>query len=164
MKTVRIIWSVVGLLLLAGCAAQAPATLNVDLAGGAPIREPMSLEQLARDADRILVGTVVLTQSAWNTERTAIFTTVRLRVDDAVKGVRPREVVLRVEGGQVGDIAQSVSGGLSFAEGQQVVLFLKGTSVLGGPQGVYVAAGGEVGARALAAFLDEVRAAASAGR
>lgn len=152
------------LVALAGCAARTPATLNVNLAGGAAIREPMSLEQLARDADRILVGTVVLTESAWNAERTAIFTTVRVRVDDSAKGSRPREVVLRVEGGQVGEIAQSVSDGLSFAEGQQVVLFLKGTSVLGGPQGVYFVADGEVSDRPLADFLDEVRAAVRSGR
>ncbi|MGB9593700.1 MAG: hypothetical protein ACPL7R_06155, partial [Anaerolineae bacterium] len=122
------------------------------------ILQPMSLEQLARDADRILVGTVVTTESAWNAERTAIFTTVRLRVGEVVKGSKPREIILRVEGGQVGDIAQTVSGGLSFAEGQQVVLFLKGTSVVGGPQGVYVASDGRVGGQSLADFLDEVRA------
>ncbi|GAB4410404.1 MAG: hypothetical protein Kow00123_24010 [Anaerolineales bacterium] len=164
MKIRTIAWGLMVLVALAGCAAQSPATLNVDLAGGAAILQPMSLEQLARDADRILVGTVVLTESAWNADKTAIFTTVRLRVGEAVKGSKPREVVLRVEGGQVGDIAQSVSGGLSFAEGQQVVLFLKGMSVLGGPQGVYVASGGEVGGQSLADFLDEVRAAARASR
>lgn len=158
-----IVWTLV-MLFLAGCAAQAPATLTADLAGGAPIREPMSLEQLARDADRVLVGTVVLTESAWNADRTAIFTTVRLRVAEAVKGSKPHEVALRLEGGQVGDIAQAASGGLSFAEGEQVVLFLKGTSVLGGPQGVYVVGDGMVGDRSLPAFLDEVRAAANANR
>lgn len=163
MKKHWILWNLMAL-LLAGCAAQAPATLTVNLAGGAPIREFAPMEQLARDADRILVGTVVLTESAWNSDRTAIFTTVRLRVSDAVKGSKPREVLLRVEGGQVGDIAQAVSGGLSFREGQQVVLFLKGTAVLGGPQGVYVASDDTVGDRPLSAFLDEVRAAANASR
>lgn len=158
MKARWIMWKLI-VLLLVGCAAQAPATLTVDLAGSAPILEPMSLEQLARDADRVLVGTVVATESAWNADRTAIFTTARLRVAEAVKGSKPREVALRVEGGQVGDIAQAASAGLSFAEGQQVVLFLKGTSVLGGPQGVYVVGGGMIGDRSLAAFLDEVRAA-----
>lgn len=160
MNSRTVAMTLLALALLAGCGASAPATLSVDLAGGAPILAPMTLEQLARDADRILVGTVVLTESAWNADRTAIFTTVRLRVDEAVKGAKPREVALRVEGGQVGDIAQAVSGGVSFAEGQQVVLFLKGASVLGGPQGVYAVADGAVDGQPLAAFLEQVRASA----
>jgi hypothetical protein len=159
MKTRLVLWGLL-MVLLAACAAKTPATLTVDLNGGAPIREMMSLEQLARDADRIVVGTVVSSESAWNADRTAIFTTVRLRVSEAVKGAKPREVVLRVEGGQVGEIAQAVSGGVSLEDGQQVVLFLKGTAVLGGPQGVYAVEDGTIGDMSLAAFLDAVRAAA----
>jgi hypothetical protein len=146
------------IVLLAGCAANKPATLNVDLVGGVPSMEKIAFADLVSGADRIVVGEVVSAESAWNAERTSIFTTVRLRVTESAKGARPSEVLLRIEGGQVGDIAQSVSGGLSFAQKDQVVLFLKAQSVLGGLQGVYSVQGGNVGEQTLASFLQQVRA------
>ena len=158
--TVRVlIVSLAMVALLAGCAANGPVALSVDLVGGAPSMEKIAFADLVSGADRIVVGEVVSAESAWNAERTSIFTTVRLRVTESAKGSRPAEVLLRVEGGQVGDIAQSVSGGLSFARGDQVVLFLKAQSVLGGLQGVYPVQGGNVGEQTLASFLQQVRAA-----
>lgn len=157
--TVRgLIVSLVIVALLSGCAANAPATLNIDLSGGAPSMEKIEFADLVRGADRIVVGEVVSAESAWNAEKTAIFTTVRLRVSEAAKGSKPGDILLRVEGGQVGDIAQAVSGGLSFVQGEQVVLFLKEQFVLCGLQGVYPVEGGKVGDQPLAAFLQQVSA------
>lgn len=159
--TVRVRWVAAGMVvivLLAGCAASKPATLNVELVGGAPSMEKIAFADLVNGADRIVVGEVVSAESAWNAERTSIFTTVRLRVSEAAKGAKPGEVLLRVEGGQAGGIAQVMSGGLSFADGEQVVLFIKGQSVFGGLQGVYPVQGGSVGGQTLASFLQQVRA------
>jgi hypothetical protein len=154
-----LVLSLLTVALLAGCGVNAPAAaLNIDLSGGAPSQEKIAFPELVRGADRIVVGEVASAESAWNAEKTAIFTTVRLRVSESVKGSKPGDILLRVEGGQVGDIAQAVSGGLSFAQGEQVVLFLKSESVLGGPQGVYAVDGGKIGEQTLAAFLQQVRA------
>jgi len=144
--------------LLAGCGATAPAALNVGMTGGAASMEKIAFPELVRGADRIVVGEVISAESAWNADRTSIFTTVRLRVSEAAKGLNPGDILLRLEGGQAGGIAQAVSGGLSFTQGEQVVLFLKGETVLGGPQGVYAVVGGNVGDQTLAAFLRQVRA------
>jgi molybdopterin-binding protein len=127
--------------------------------GGAAIQEKKSLPDLVRGADRIVVATVTSAESAWNADHTAIFTTVRLRVDEMVKGAQASEITLVVEGGQVGEIAQSSADGLSLSGGEEVVLFLSGQSVVGGQQGALPVTDGKVGDQPLSAFLDQVRAA-----
>ena len=154
-------------MLLAGCAAAPGGTggsvpsaeTPVVAAGGAAAYEKLPFVDLVRRSDRVIVATVLSTESAWNADKTAIFTTVRLRVEETAKGAGASSIALVVEGGQVGDIAQAVEGAHQFTVGERLVLFLGGGGIVGGPQGVYAVLDGKVNEQPLSAFLEQVRAA-----
>lgn len=160
----RSLGSIVGLVLVAvaaGCGAGLATVAPVPqggtvVSGGAAISEKMSFEELVRHSDQIVVGWVVSSESAWNAEQTLIQTTVRVRVAEVVKGAMVDEVRLVVEGGQVGGVAQSGEGAVTFTEGEQVVLFLRRGAVVGGSQGVFRVMDGKVGGERLEVFLERV--------
>lgn len=151
--------------LLAGCAAGPSATptpateTNVVSSGGAASFEKLSFADLVRRSDRVIVATVLSTESAWNANKTAIYTTVRLGVEDTAKGAGASSIALVVEGGQVGEVAQAVEGAHPFTVGERLVLFLGGGGIVGGPQGVYAVVDGKVNDQPLSVFLEQVRAA-----
>ncbi len=158
-------WFIVGMLLaavVAGCSVAPSATPTpeeqIAAGGGMAALQKIPFVDLVREADQIVVGTVVSLESTWNADQTSILTSVRVRVLDVAKGVPDDEVTVVFEGGQVGDVAQSGGEGLSFTEGEQVVLFLRGGSVVGGPQGIFQVVNGKVGEQPLGDFLEQVRA------
>lgn len=90
------------------------------------IVEQMDLQRLATAADFILVASVTEIKSEWNTEQTRIHTDARLSVQQCLKGPsRPDQVTVRIPGGQVGEIVQSVSPVAEFQVGEDVVVFLE---------------------------------------
>jgi hypothetical protein len=94
-------------------------------ASGMATRSLPSLRQLARAADVIVAGEVVLTQSDWNAARTTIWTRIDLRIEEVLKGpVKGEGLSFSQLGGQVGGIAASVGGTPSFTQGERVLLFL----------------------------------------
>lgn len=88
-----------------------------------------SLEELTSQADSILIGKVEKIESRWNEEKTLIYTYVTISVKEHTKALsgmaEVKEVIVRVRGGEVGDIGLRVSDTPQFREGEEVLLFLK---------------------------------------
>jgi hypothetical protein len=87
----------------------------------------VSVEWLARDSDAVVRGTVTSRAAAWAGDGKKIFTTVRVRVSEVWAGSAPgnAELELVVPGGEVGEWGQRVSGAPAFADGEEVVVFLR---------------------------------------
>ena len=131
----------------------------------------MDIPALIRHADQGVVhGHVLSTRSAWDPERTMIFTWVRLRVieDLTGKNATGELLTLRVPGGRVNDVEVTMIGAPRFLTGSEVVVFLSRWSdgplmVVGYHQGlstVSVRAGAGallVGGRARGMTLDDLR-------
>lgn len=108
----RRVLSILTLLLLAGAAQ-------------ATIVKSLSLEQMTTAADVIVVGEVLARTSAWNDEKTRIYTVTRVRVAEALKGSPGGgEIEVRQIGGTVDGLTQSIVGNAKLKEGEEVVLFL----------------------------------------
>jgi len=70
-----------------------------------------SLEELALSADLILHGTVKTMKSAWNDDKTMIYTKVIVSVTNQIKGQsEAQEVIIQVPGGVVDNMGLAVSG------------------------------------------------------
>lgn len=101
--------------------------LLVPAASLAAVALDVSVEWLARDSDAVVRGTVTAREAAWAGDGKKIFTTVRLRVSEVWAGSARgnTEVEVVVPGGEVGEWGQRVAGAPVFAEGEEVVVFLR---------------------------------------
>lgn len=110
-------WVALGLaavLVMGASATEAEATVLRDL----------RLPDLVTQADLIVTGTVLEQRSVRPESGGHIWTDVRVQVDGVVKGEAKGEVVVRQQGGKVGDEARFVPGNARFEKGERVVLFL----------------------------------------
>ena len=130
------------------------------------------LEELTTGADSIIVGTVAERTSQWNDERTQIYTSVVVSVEESFKGTLSQDsIAITVPGGEVGEIGQWVSHMPSFDRGERAVLFLKKLpkakhpkaqlpeaqlEVYGGFRGKLAVKQGKVGNLPLAKFKERV--------
>jgi hypothetical protein len=89
----------------------------------------MSVEDLTRQADTIVVGTVTQQQSAWDARHTAIHTDVTVAVERVLAGKPGDTVTLRVAGGVVGRMGMHTSNDAAFQNGERVLVFLDTTTV-----------------------------------
>jgi hypothetical protein len=160
MKKMNCMW-LVALVLLVG------AGLLPSLGGAAMIK--LSVNQLAAEADTIVLATVTNQVSAWNAEHTAIYTDVTIEIDEAIKGSPGEAVTFRIAGGIVGEIGMRTSNDPVFSDGEQVIVFL-GTEidpvrVVGLFQGKYTVTNGTVTKDgqtiAVADFMQAIQQAAS---
>lgn len=103
------------LLLCAGLSAGAHASVLV----------PLDTRALVDRAERIVVGVVEGQTARWLDEsRTTIVTDVRVRVQRAMLGAQPGEVItVRRLGGSVDGVGMRVHGEASFSQGEEVLLF-----------------------------------------
>ena len=76
--------------------------------GHAAMRK-LSMEDLVRKADTIVLGTVIQQESAWDAQHTAIYTDVTLAVERVLAGTSEEVVTLRVAGGSVGGMGMRTS-------------------------------------------------------
>lgn len=107
---------------------QASPTAGQETIPGASsgVVEQKTLAELAGAAELIVVGTVEEMSSQWNAEGNQIHTDVRVSVQKCVKGPwRPGQVTIRVAGGRVDDVVQSLSAGPRFEAGEEVLVFLE---------------------------------------
>lgn len=103
-----------GLLLLA---------LALPLSASQFIRAPF--DQVARESDLIIRGTVEQTWSAWDDAHEVIFTYANVRVTRYFgEATGPDLLVVREVGGTVGDYTQEAIGFPAIRRGEQVVLML----------------------------------------
>jgi hypothetical protein len=123
-------------------AALAFALLGASLATATTVQK-LSLQDLARKSDAIVVDEVEQAVSRWDDEGKEIYTYVTVRVSDHVKGQKgqkgekgqkgPDTLTLRQLGGQVDKIASVVPGMPEFRKGEEVVLFLSQKDAAGYP-------------------------------
>jgi hypothetical protein len=88
---------------------------------------PLDLHALAARADRVVLGTVLASESRWTADHGTIYTEVTLRVERSYKGaVKEGEtLVVRREGGTAGGIGMHVFGAARFDVGEQAVVFVE---------------------------------------
>ncbi len=106
-------------------AVLAAAVLAAGSASSA-VMERLSLDELARSADLVVIGTVVSRASRHDAPPRAdrIVTDVVVRVDRSIRGESAGEVVVTVPGGEVDGRGQIVTGAPVLHPGEEVVLFL----------------------------------------
>jgi hypothetical protein len=83
-----------------------------------------SLKEMTETSSAVITGRCLAKESAWNKDRTKIFTRVRIQTGERIKGDPGTEVVVTVPGGQVGSTVYEVSDIPSFAEGEEMLVFL----------------------------------------
>ena len=99
-------------------------SLLIPASAGATSVAQMSLEDMAAISPVLVHGTVVSATSRWNPDRTLIVTEVRMRVETALKGRAPGEIIFTQPGGAVGKLQVDVPGASAFRPGEEAVLFL----------------------------------------
>lgn len=104
-------------------AAAGLAAPTADLAASTVLK--MTEHEMAGRAGFIVHGTVTDMRSAWNDDRTQIFTLIDVAVIEQVKGPPLNGTLqLRVLGGLVDDVGMAIIGGPSFEVGRETVLFV----------------------------------------
>jgi hypothetical protein len=91
------------------------------------IFERKSTEQRIAEADTILHGRVLKTDSQWVNDARGnhIYTSVTLETKSVIKGAAGPLVTVQVVGGTVGGVTEHVSGSAVFQPGDEAVLFMK---------------------------------------
>jgi hypothetical protein len=102
----------------------------------------MSVEDLIRGADIILIGNIVDVQSKWGLQRDKIYTYSTVSVERYIKGGTGEEnLTIISEGGRVGKLFIWVEDTPTFLKDQTVLVFLKKSgkeyNVVGLSQGEY---------------------------
>ena len=144
-------WVIRSLLLVAAATVlAAPAAATTLVRRG--------LEELTAANDVVVHAKVVDIHSYWNVEHTFIFTDVRLRALQSLKGEPAAEMTLTLWGGTVGEITALLLGGPDLAPGREYVLFLGRGDLPGAPdrltvrdlsQGAFDVRGGRAFSQAL---------------
>jgi hypothetical protein len=111
---------------------------------------PVDFSEMVASSELVVHGRVVGVRSQITGDRRTIETVVTVSVIDALKGEPGTTVYFRVPGGQVGRYRRVMIGAPQFAEGEEVVLFLRGRPPVvpmpfGLSQGVYRVARGSDG-------------------
>lgn len=103
--------------VLALCAFPLPASAQ---------HKHVTTDELTQQADLIVVGKVAGLKAGWNTDRSRIFTTVTLAVDQTLKGdAGGGPVTILVPGGEVDGVGEAYSHTPQFKKDEEVVVFAK---------------------------------------
>ncbi|MGC4088719.1 MAG: hypothetical protein QM756_12635 [Polyangiaceae bacterium] len=108
--------------------AATTAGLTGEREAAATLLRGLSLEQLSKGSDHIVVGTALDASSHWEVlgGRRRIVTDIRVRVDDVVAQAAPSDIELQVRtlGGTIGDVAALVHGEAQLSLNEPCLLFL----------------------------------------
>lgn len=114
--------------------------LTSQWASGSVIRA-YSLDELADEADVVVTGLVVASNSFWNEDKSVIYTHYTISVNRSFKEDLGSTIVVRVMGGVVDGRELLVSGNARLQEGEQVLLFLRNhgeySTIIGMSQGKF---------------------------
>jgi hypothetical protein len=92
---------------------------------GADADVPLTVEDLARRAELVVLGEVTSVASEFHATRRQIVTRVDIRVGETLKGqAGPNPLQLRQPGGRVGEMSSEIAGAPRFVAGERVLLFL----------------------------------------
>lgn len=100
----------------------------------------LSLDQLAQDADAVARVQCTGVESRW--KNGSIWTVSTFQTLETFKGPLPAQISVRVPGGRVGHLTETVGGTPRFSPGSEVVVFLErsaigGFSVTGWVEGTF---------------------------
>lgn len=103
------------------------AALLVASPADGSIVQALDLEELVDQSDRILLGTVVFSES-FQRRNGNLGTWHRIQIERDLRGnaAEEREVIIETLGGQIGDIAMRVEGEPTFSIGERVIVFVRG--------------------------------------
>jgi len=108
------------------------AVLSLGIAGLLPaIMIEVPAADLQVRADVIVSGTVTSVSSHWDETRTTIFTDVSIRSEKFEKGMAMTSVILRLPGGEVGDVGLAVEDIPAFRVGEKTTVCLTKGRVAG---------------------------------
>lgn len=113
MKKFKVTLSACALVALAAAAAVATQVIQ---------RTP---QELAQESALIVEGTVTGVRSYWNDDKSRIFTEATVAVGSTYKGRGGSTVRVVQPGGVVGNVRMTAHGALSWARGEEVLLFLE---------------------------------------
>ena len=116
MRPVRRMWFAAGVAVVL-CAATGDRT-------SATILLKQDVESLRRLSESVVHARVVEIESAWNPQKSMIFTDVTLEVIETLYGVPRKHVVVRVPGGTVDGFTLEMSEAPVFRLDEEVVVFL----------------------------------------
>lgn len=101
------------------------ATLVTPNTSDATIVVPVADTALTQQASDIVIGKIVDLHSTWDENHEHIFTQIKLRVGEVLKGdVRTHSLTVTQHGGIVGDVESWIDGNPQFTVGEKVLLFL----------------------------------------
>jgi hypothetical protein len=107
----------------------------------ATIARSVPFDEKVEKAASIIVGKVTRTRSEWDPSHRWILTYSTFQVEETIKGPQVNETTLITPGGTVGSIHQESIGVPAFREGDEHVIFVRGTpngpTVLDFDQGAY---------------------------
>jgi hypothetical protein len=86
---------------------------------------PVEIQEITREADSIVIGTVEEVSSAWDEEGKLIYTEVEVDVETQLKGNDEDTLHVKSLGGEVGGVTLIVPGSPVFEEAQEVMLFVE---------------------------------------
>ncbi len=84
----------------------------------------LSLEQLTKNADSIVLGVVADKSSFWNDKHTVIYTDVTVKVERSIVGPPKENATFRIIGGDVDGLSLRTSVDPRFNVGERVIVFL----------------------------------------
>ncbi len=93
---------------------------------GATIMKYMTVEELARVSSEVVRGTVLGQTAHWTDDHQGILTIIDVAVHERLKGGRPINSVVQIvhSGGELGGTRMLVIGSPTYADGEEVFLFL----------------------------------------
>lgn len=113
-------------LLSLGMCSFANITELAPSSSAATLNNDASSFDITTKATHVLVGTVEQVESQWDEETSAIFTYVKVHVEEYVKGILHGDyIVIRHRGGEIENLGLLVSDEPSFLIGEEVKVFLK---------------------------------------
>jgi len=82
-------------------------------------------KSMSKNADLIITGKVTQQNSNWNENKTRIYTTATIQVEESIKGNSQSLVEVRYPGGEVGDVGELYTHMPKFENNEEVLVFLK---------------------------------------
>ena len=108
----------------------------------------LGLDDLVKKAQTIVVGKVTGSRTYWTADRKLILTNYTIQVDETIKGQASRNIEVTAIGGKIGDLELYASGMVSFAKGENAVVFIEQSgayhTVVGLGQGKFTVTNDEV--------------------
>lgn len=92
---------------------------------GASTFVAMTPEELIRESDVVIQGTVIHLESSWDEEGRIIVTDATIQVSDAIVGEAPSLIVVRTPGGTVAGYQVEAQGFPELSLDEEVILFIK---------------------------------------